>query len=938
MKTKALLLLALLAVAAQGGVVTHYLTLDTATQTRPFNTTITRGSTPLLRVELMNNRLPETNLSGGYLFYAPLPTSAEGVMVEGVIVGNHMYVQFDSTNSLGLEADNEAYPIDYWAQVVATNETGGVYEWSQGRLRIRSGGAVDGAASTRLVIEDYPGMTWLSVDMTGTHVYEEFEEVKTIQVDRDRGFYLTNVAPGVVRLYMGSHWHTIFTDGGEPLIPSGAQNIMIEARAGITNTFTDLTTDPVTLVIPGGTDPAWLASPIVQSITIGDGFYQDDGETLLRGGLPIAAEVEIIAPTNWGVEVYGTNPAANVSFVPEGDNLQVKMVVDGDSTYLHFRALSAAQGPRGADGIGDLFYAGAWSSDNSYPSPHTLVSYGGNVYYTASGQELAKPTTPPDNPAEWSLFIAGGTDGDPGADGAPGVNLVFAGEWETSMELTTNHLVSYLGSAYVPKEYMASAPRPDENPELYTTLMQRGADGASGEVVSNLMFAGSWQWGVAYPQYSVVPYDGGLVYAAEDITGDGGYYPNPPYAPWTVAVSRGTDGASGQHGKDGKDGIGNMYFAGTWEPDRIYQENDLVAWTTLAGQRNVYRAKSAHWSAGGRTPSGDGAADWQLLIASGTDANAIDWSFTSTYSPEVTYENTLLRHGGAVYYTLQPVSGVAPPNPAYWGEFVRDGTSLSTNLIWRGTWVAGTYTSNDLVSHQGSAYYVKTVETTATPPSPDWGVFVSQGPPGPMGPASTNDIWNITNITVVLTQLVSEVTYTNITYGTNFYTFTTNYVNHSNFITVVSNFYDFSDAPLQALTNVFIDDVTAGQGLVWSGEHWINATVSGAGGGGGAVEFLPIRLWATEPVVTLAGGANSWNQRLSGITAPVTLQMPLKSNTDMAAYVHLLIDNPSGHAVGINTTDPPVDPPYPHIPTDAPSRILFLSPANSDRWIMRAAP
>lgn len=133
-------------VAGAADLVTHYLTLDTATQTRPFELSITRGSTPLLRVKFLNNNAAITNLGdfGAYLFYATNAAALSGVQITASAMTNntngYAYFQFSSDESLGISSSASDYPASYWAQVVITNATSRVYDWSQGRVRIRSGG------------------------------------------------------------------------------------------------------------------------------------------------------------------------------------------------------------------------------------------------------------------------------------------------------------------------------------------------------------------------------------------------------------------------------------------------------------------------------------------------------------------------------------------------------------------------------------------------------------------------------------------------------------------------------------------------------------------------------------------------------------------------------------------------------------------------------
>lgn len=145
------------ACAGASDLVTHYLTLDTATQTKPFEMTITRGSTPYLRVKFLNNNAAITNLSdfGAYVFYATNATASSGVSIGASTMTNgtngYAFFQFTSDQALGIYSNNTDYPATFWAQVVITNTVGKLYDWSQGRIRIRSGGAIEGASTVVLL-------------------------------------------------------------------------------------------------------------------------------------------------------------------------------------------------------------------------------------------------------------------------------------------------------------------------------------------------------------------------------------------------------------------------------------------------------------------------------------------------------------------------------------------------------------------------------------------------------------------------------------------------------------------------------------------------------------------------------------------------------------------------------------------------------------------
>jgi hypothetical protein len=148
-------LLAMLPACAHAQLITHYLRVDTTRQTEPFESTITRGSTPYFRVQVLNNGAAVTNLGsyGVYMFYATNGNASSGVLIQGTATNNtngYAYIQFTSDQALGIYSNSSDYPATFWGQVVVTNSTGKVYDWSQGRVRIRPGGAVEGAATVVL--------------------------------------------------------------------------------------------------------------------------------------------------------------------------------------------------------------------------------------------------------------------------------------------------------------------------------------------------------------------------------------------------------------------------------------------------------------------------------------------------------------------------------------------------------------------------------------------------------------------------------------------------------------------------------------------------------------------------------------------------------------------------------------------------------------------
>jgi len=171
-------LLAMLPACAHAQLITHYLRVDTTRQTEAFESTITRGSTPYFRVQILNNGSAVTNLGsyGVYMFYATNGNASSGVLIQGTASDNtngYAYLQFTTDQALGISSNASDYPASYWCQVVVTNATA-MYDWSQGRLRFRSGGAIEGAATvTQTAAERDPVFgSWLE-----TNTYSAVEDL-----------------------------------------------------------------------------------------------------------------------------------------------------------------------------------------------------------------------------------------------------------------------------------------------------------------------------------------------------------------------------------------------------------------------------------------------------------------------------------------------------------------------------------------------------------------------------------------------------------------------------------------------------------------------------------------------------------------------------------------------------------------------------------------
>lgn len=553
----------------------------------------------------------------------------------------------------------------------------------------------------------------------------------------------TGVASNVLRV-APALLATIPTNFGYGLLGAGTTS-PLSVDPGIL--FTDAPSDTNTYGRKAGT---W--------VPVGTGFGTGDGSL-----------AEFVATHTNSMQVTNSE-IARLELVA-GDNVLLSHVVDSanSSSVVRVSASSAIEGPQGAPGVGGLVYAGTYNADATYTNPATLVSFGRATYYTTN-QWVGGGVESPTNTAVWTTFVPGGTDGSSGADGADGVGFNFLGPWSTNVaSIGTNDCVSDGGQLFAPWVGLSPeggipqpAPNGVVNTNDYYVLVAKGADGASGSVSSNLFFAGDWASDTAYPEMSVVVFNGSAYYATEAITGPS--YPLPGGAPWATFAAR---GAAGPKGDQGVDGVGNLQFQGFFDLTTLYPSNSVVAYP--ADKPDWYRAKAL---VSGQYPTATNF--WEKILMSGLDASVFGVGYSVTYNPSTHYpSNHWLRHGGAVYASKQPVTGDGnhPPNSTYWELVVRDGTTLSTGLVWRGEWAAGTYASNDLVSKGGSSYFVNKEATSQAPPNTDWTLFVSKGDQGIQGPAGTSTVINVyeTNITLVATQNVWNVTNNSYFVETNVY-------------------------------------------------------------------------------------------------------------------------------------------------------------------------
>lgn len=137
-----------------------------------------------------------------------------------------------------------------------------------------------------------------------------------------------------------------------------------------------------------------------------------------------------------------------------------------------------------------------------------------------------------------------------------------------------------------------------------------------------------------------------------------------------------------------------------------------------------------------------------------------------------------------------------PPNASYWAL-------LSSGIEWKGAWSAGTYTKNQAVSHNGTAYIVNKTSTTETPSdvATDWDILASKGDTGSTGSTGATGATGATGPTG------SDGVSAGVTY--NFDTTTTDSDPGSGKIR-------FNNATVASVTSLYMDNLESGGGDVSS--------------------------------------------------------------------------------------------------------------------------
>ena len=465
-------------------------------------------------------------------------------------------------------------------------------------------------------------------------------------------------------------------------------------------------------------------------------------------------------------------------------NANMAIQFDPETGTYEFKAIAGIPGPPGADGIGNVEWAGTFYSGMMITNENTWVSWNGSIW-TCPTSSLPIFEPPTNTSSFWTLVVSKGADGKSGKDGKDGLGLELT-TWSTNLDyISPDMLLSYAGYLLVITNdtTIQNPGQPVVNGSVqkqYKALVWPGANGASADVYTNAMFIIDFNPLDAVPAHSLVVYNGYLWYAKQDYNPTNGTAIPPSEGPnWTVI------GKQGLRGPQGANGVGNLQYVGAWDPLRTNSLNDIVRWTRPDGKINWYRATKDNFVSGNNPYANTNF--WDLEISSGTDANVLNWKIVDgTYDPSIGHSNELYRApNGIVYYTIGDVLpgeiyGPGASQGNNWNVFVRDGTTLTgitngtTILVWRGIWnTSETYNPGDLVTFDNNGshgLYVNKLSCNSTNPLyQDYWIPIATGIQGARGPQGVKGedgaVTYVTNITTYTYTNCSFIT--NITYITN---------------------------------------------------------------------------------------------------------------------------------------------------------------------------
>lgn len=589
---------------------------------------------------------------------------------------------------------------------------------------------------------------------------------------------------------------------------------------------------------------------------------------------------------------FATNfHAKGLGIKPTESNANLRIAYDPETSTYTMQALGGIPGPKGADGIGNVLWAGEFRSGMYITNANTWVTWNGSIWTRAPS---AYPIMdPPTNNLTWTRVVSRGSDGASGRDGRDAVGLQFV-EWSTNLTvLYPDMLISHGGyllriDSDVPIDNPGQPVQNKLPTAGYKVVVPPGADGAAASVFTNASFVFEFDPNTAVNANSLVVYQGYLWYARLD------YVPRETPIPvngsyWACI------GKQGDRGPAGANGIGNLRYTGAWDANRTNEVNDIVRWTRADGKVDWYRATGT--SVGARPDTAPNY--WSKEITSGTDANTVEWKFVDgAYDNTVGHSNELHRMpDGKVWYSVGNVpageSYTPGRNAESWRLFVKDGTSVASNTVWRGVWNQGIdYDPGDMVTwaHNGGngLYIKKTAGTNAPYPSDTdhWtavatGIQGERGPAGANGRDGTATYISVTNIT----------TYSNATIITNIH----NITNDSTTAIVNYNLPSEVYHTVKFLDSQFYHNPSRGTFELTESALGVS-TFNGWRGGVSLLAGSNITFAANQPGQTITIHANNGMESIPiGITRPGTIDA--YDSNDVA---RLIFDSNTGFRLQTN--------------------------------------
>lgn len=506
-----------------------------------------------------------------------------------------------------------------------------------------------------------------------------------------------------------------------------------------------------------------------------------DGQNIMFGNNAIGSLNNIWGPANYSDQnTFITNQnAASLGILPDPTNANMRLRYDPENSVYYLQGFSAIPGPRGADGIANVLWAGTYYDGMILSNANTWVTWNGSIWTRDPSENPIHVEPGTQGDTNWVTVISRGNDGIQGANGKDGIGLHFI-DWSTNLTvLSTNMLISYGGyllmitnNVDIDNPGQPITERGVVNP-AYKVVVRPGADGAPADVYTNMTFVIEFDAATQVNAHSLVVYKNYLWYAKQD------YIPYTECPPPTEGPYWTCIGKEGKQGAAGLNGIGNLKYAGEWNQYRTNEVNDIVRYRRPEdGRYDWYRAIQGPFVGAQPDLSPN---QWSKEITSGTDANVIEWTFVDgSYDYTREHINELYRSpSGKVYYSV----GLVPAGQSYtpgldttgkWRLFVKDGTTITGNgIVWRGTYSESSdYVVGDMVTWSvngaKSLYLCKVDSNMGIRPSNSdyWEAIATglQGRDGQKGADGAVTHVYVTNITTQVSEHIDNITNTyNIT-------------------------------------------------------------------------------------------------------------------------------------------------------------------------------